>query len=221
MQPSMPLDKKNQKTLNDYTELIETVARIEYNRLSTSTHLIDQSELVNIGAIAVHIILTTQKNSEFNLSYMSTAIKWAIRNELRRRYKWYTHKHSSQKEDNEELLESAEEIVEVEQTQIREAIYETVLSIEDLEGAENPTQIKDSALNPEESFEFNELSKAIKKAIKSLPVREKMVLESRFFNGKKIKELASDLKISSSRVSRIIQSGLDKVRSELKKQDLV
>ncbi len=40
-----------QKTVNDYVELIETVARVEANRLSS--HMVDYSELVNIGALAV------------------------------------------------------------------------------------------------------------------------------------------------------------------------
>lgn len=219
MQPSKTQKTSSSKNLNDYVELIETVARIEYSRLSSSSHLIDFSELVNIGALAVHIILTTHKGNEFNISYISTAIRWAIRNELRRRYKWYSYK--SQKEDNEEILEHSEEIAEVNHSQIREAIYETILSIDDLADAENPTQIKDNALTPEENLEFSELSKAIKAAMKVIPPRERMVLENRFFKGKKIKELADEMKISSSRVTRIIQSGLDKIKNELKKQDLV
>ena len=44
--------KKPQKTVNDYVDLIETVARVEYSRLPN--HLIDFSEIVNIGAIAIH-----------------------------------------------------------------------------------------------------------------------------------------------------------------------
>jgi RNA polymerase sigma factor (sigma-70 family) len=208
------------KTLNDYVDLIETVAKVEYNRLSSSSHLIDYSELVNIGAIAVHIILTSSKKNDFNTSYMSTAIKWAIRNELRRRYKWYTFKHTESKDDSD-MHNMAEDITEMEQAQVREAIYETILSVDNLSENENPTQIRDTSFTPEENVEFGELSKAIKRAIKNLPPREKIILEGRFFNGRKIKDIAKEHKISSSRVSRIIQTGLDKVKNELKKQGLV
>lgn len=207
------------KTVNDYVNLIETVARVEYNRLSTSAHLIDYSELVNIGAVAVHIILTTHKKTSHNVSYLSTAIKWAIRNELRRRYKWYTLRYQSQKDESEG--EDQEDFVDSDQGKIREAIYETILSIDDITSSENPVQIKDSALTPEESLEFNELKKAITNAMKYLPPREKMVLEYRFFKGRKIKDIAEELKISSSRVTRIIQSGLDKVKNRLQKQGLI
>ncbi|EKE02678.1 MAG: hypothetical protein ACD_20C00346G0005 [uncultured bacterium] len=219
MQSSESLNKSTEKTVNDYIELIETIARIEYTRLKTSAHLIDYSELVNIGAIAVYIILTNSKYSDFNISYMSTAIKWAIRNELRRRYKWYAFKHQSHKEDSKDIVDGNTEGID--QCQIREAIYGAILSIDDLADAENPVQIKDSSLTPEENLEFGELNKAIKNAIKYLPPRERMVLETRFFKDKKIKEIAEDLKISSSRVSRIIQSGLDKIKENLKKQELL
>ncbi|OGI02660.1 MAG: hypothetical protein A2104_08695 [Candidatus Melainabacteria bacterium GWF2_32_7] len=221
MQTSEPLNKSTEKTVNDYIELIETIARIEYTRLKTSSHLIDYSELVNIGAIAVYVILTNSKYNDFNISYMSTAIKWAIRNELRRRYKWYAFKHPSHKEDTKEVLESSGELEELDQSEIREVIYGAILSIDDLADAENPVQIKDSSLTPEESLEFRELNKAVKNAMKYLPPREKMVLETRFYKGKKIKEIADDLKISSSRVSRIIQSGLDKIKENLRKQELI
>lgn len=208
------------KTLNDYIELIETISRIEYNRLSTSSHLIDFSELVNIGAIAVHVLISSNKDAEYNISYMSTAIKWAIRNELRRRYKWYALK-SSAKDDHEEMVSASEDNLEIEKSKLRESVYEQILSIEDLEEAENPTQIKDNALNPEESLEFRELNKAIKEAMKVLLPREKMVIEHRFFKGRKIKDLAEEMNISSSRVSRIMQSGLDKIRNELRKKDMM
>ncbi len=223
--PMQPLNKEKSKTINDYIELIETIARVEYSRLSISSHLIDYSELVNIGAMAVHILLTNNKKStEFNISYISTAIKWAIKNELRRRYKWYSFKHSKHKEELSEFEknnESAKDIEELSKTQVREAIYETILSIDELADAENPTQIKDSSFTPEENLEFKELNSAIKRALKKVPQRERMVLENRFFKNRKIKDLADEMNISSSRVSRIIQSGLDKIRAELKKQELV
>jgi len=220
MHKSEPSEKPAVKNLNDYADLIDTVARIEYNRLSSSNHLVDYSELVNIGAFAVHIILTTNKESDFNVSYMSTAIRWAIRNELRRRYKWYSFKHKVQKEETEGL-DNTDETVNVNHEYVREAIYEAILSIDEMADPDNLTQIKDKSITPDEILEFGELSKAIKEAIKKLPTREKTILESRFYKGKKIREIASDLKISTSRVSRVLQTGLDKVKTELQKQELV
>lgn len=203
-----------EKNLKDYLELVETIARIEYNRLTSAHHLIDYSELVNIGAVTVYMIISSNKSDSYNNSYISTAIKWAIRNELRRRYKWYACKSNNPKECNDELTET-------EHDQIRETIYETILSIDDLASADNPTQVKDNAHTPDESLEFSELSKAIKAAIKFLPERERIILENRFYKDKKIKEIADEFNISSSRVSRIIQASLDKIKSRLQKDGLV
>lgn len=202
-----------QKTVNDYVDLIETVARVECNRLSS--HMVDYNELVNIGALAVHMLLTSNPNTEYNISYLSTAIKWAIRNELRRRYKWYTLKQTKKDES-----ESAEE-GQAQQSKVREAIYETILSVDEMADAENPVEIKDGSSTPEENMELSELNKAIRKSIAKLPPREKLVLEMRFYKNKKMREIADELKISSSRVSRIVQTGLDRVKNDLNRQGLI
>lgn len=204
-----------QKTVNDYVELIETVARVECNRLSS--HMVDYSELVNIGALAVHMLLTSNPGTEYNISYLSTAIKWAIRNELRRRYKWYTLKQTKQASGEEDDGQAQQQ----QQAKIREAVYETILSVDEMAEAENPMEIKDGSSTPEESLELSELNKAIRKSITKLPPREKLVLEKRFFQGKKMREIADELKISSSRVSRIVQAGLDRVKNDLGRQGLI
>ena len=79
------------KKIKEYFELIEIIAKVECKKM-TSGYLIDYSELVNIGTQTVHNLITTDDISQYNSSYISTAIKWAIRNEVRRRYKWYSQK---------------------------------------------------------------------------------------------------------------------------------
>ena len=86
--------------------------------------------------------------------------------------------------------------------------------------AENPTQIKDDSKTPEELIVFNEMSSAIKEAMKKLPQRERDLIEAKFFQDKKLRELAEDFNISPSRISRIIQSGLNKIRKELERNNL-
>jgi RNA polymerase sigma factor (sigma-70 family) len=219
--PPVIVETLTKKTVNDYYDLIESIARIEYKRLSYPIHLADYTELVNIGAIAVHVILTAQKNAENNISYFSTAIKWAIRNELRRRYKWHTHKFTSQKDDFIEEGPADNEFDEITPVKVREKIYEAILSIENMEEYDVPYQIKDSSCSPDEGLELRELMTAVKESLKFIPAREKAILDSRFFKNKKIKEIADELHISPSRVSRIIQSGLDRIKEYLKRQDLV
>ena len=203
--------KTNRFNIKDYQELIDTLAKVEYKKLSAK-HLIDYSELVNIGTQVIHKLCSNSEPDKYNKSYLSTAVKWAIRNEVRRRYKWYVLKNQQQ-----EIVSLDEE----NQSNIREAVYKTILSVDEMAEGENPTQIRDLKRNPEETVLFLELSESIKAAIKTLPPRERELIECKFFNDKKLREISEEFNLSPSRISRIIQSGLNKIRKELVKQNLV
>lgn len=203
---------KNKNTFNikNYLELIETLAKVEYKKLSCN-HLVEYSELINIGTQVVHKLCCNAKPDAYNKSYISTAIKWAIRNEVRRRYKWYMLKNrgaSSFIPDDEDP------------NAVREAVYKAILSIDEMAEADSPTQIRDHKRNPEEKLVFHELSEGIKEAIKKLPQRERELIECKFFKDKKLREIADEFNLSPSRISRIIQAGLNKIKKELVKQDL-
>ena len=198
------------KKIKEYFELIEIIAKVEFKKMS-SGYLIDYSELVNIGTQTIHNLITTDDISKYNSSYISTAIKWAIRNEVRRRYKWYSLKSKKEALLNEE-----------QKCELRETVYKTILSIEEMaENPDNPTLVRDNRKTPDQSIEFFELSEAVKEAIKKLPAREKDLIEAKFYQDKKLRELADEFNISQSRISRIIQSGLNRVRKELEKQGII
>lgn len=206
----MSLDNKNvavaKFNIKDYMQLIETVVKVEIKKFNVP-HLIEYSELVNIGIQVIHTLAKSSNMEAFNSSYLSTAIKWAIRNEVRRRYKWYTLKTKNVKLDEEN------------QNEIREAVYKTILSVDELADAENPTIIKDDKMTPSENAELAELRGVLKDAINKLPPREKELVESKFFRDKKLREISEEYGISQSRVSRIIQSGLNKLKKELQRQN--
>lgn len=213
-------EKKPKKTVNDYVDLIETVARVEFSRLPN--HLIDFSEVVNIGAIAIHVMLTSNPDREYNVTYLSTAIKWAIRNELRYRYKWYSLKQVSMDSSQDDASGDGEDEVgagfQSEKAKVREAVYETILSVDGMMEAENPHEIKDNAYTPEENTELKEMAKIVREAIAKLPEREKQIIEARFFKGMKMREIGETFNISPSRTSRVVQSGLDKIKLELQRR---
>ena len=50
---------------------------------------------------------------------------------------------------------------------------------------DKPFEVKDARKNPEETCEFEQISDAIKKAISTLPRRERELIESKFFQEKK------------------------------------
>ncbi len=195
--------KKNTKfNLKDYTNLIETVSKVEFSKVS-SYGLIEYPEIVNLATHTVYIILNNKNPQLYNNAYLTKAIKWAIRNEIRRRYKWYTLKNNTP----------------VNHSEIREVVYKSILSVEEMADAENPVIIKDNSQTPEEQAEFSELKDRIVRAIQHLPERERGLVEAKFFQDKKLKDIAVEFNISQSRISRIIQNALDKVRRELQKQE--
>ena len=195
--------------LREYKDLVETIAKVEYQKFSSS-HLIDLPELINIGNHTLYILFKNNPPESFNSTYLSTAIKWAIRNEVRRRYKWYTLKNRKQQQDAEE-----------ESNDLRMEVYKTILSIDEMQDAEVPSQIKAEDKTPEESIEFFELKAEIIEAVKKLPPREKELIEYKFFKDKKLREIAEEFNISQSRISRIIKSGLDRIKRDLKKQGMI
>lgn len=197
---------KSKVNLRDYKDLIETIAKVEYQKFSSS-HLIDLPELINIGNHTLYILFKSKKNVEYNNTYLATAIKWAIRNEVRRRYKWYSLKNKKLQMDEDENL--------------REEVYKTILSIDEMQDAEVPTQIKAEDKTPEESVELSELKAEILESMKKLSPREKELIEEKFFKEKKLREIAEEFNISQSRISRIIQAGLDKIKRDLKKQGII
>lgn len=188
--------------LKDYSNLIETISKIEFSKIS-SYGLIEYPELVNLATHTVYVILNNKNPQLYNNAYLTKAIKWAIRNEVRRRYKWYTLKNNTP----------------VNNSEIRETVYKSILSVEEMADAENPVIIKDNSQTPEEQAEFAELKERIVIAIQHLPERERGLVEAKFFQDKKLKDIAIEFNISQSRISRIIQNALDKVRKELQKQE--
>ena len=181
----MPAGEK--VNLRDYKNLIETIAKE-----------------------TLYILFKANPPEHYNNTYLSTAIKWAIRNEVRRRYKWYSLKNRRKNE-----------LAAEENQDVRCEVYKTILSIDEMQDAEVPTQIKAEDRTPDEAIEFLELKAEIVEAIKRLPRRERELIEYKFFKEKKLREIAEEFDISQSRISRIIQSGLDKVKKDLKKRGVI
>ncbi len=197
--------------LKKYKDLIEIIAKVEYQKFSNS-HLIELEELVNIGTHALYILFKSGNPANFNNSYLTTAIKWAIRNEVRRRYKWYSFKNKISQSEEDEITNEVE---------LRAEVYKNILSIDELQDTEIPTQIKSKEKTPEENIEFSELRAEILEAIKKLPPREREFIECKFFQDKKLREIAAEFNISQSRISRIIQTGLDRIKKDLAKQGII
>ena len=77
-----------QAKIKEYISIVEKVARVEHRRIPS--HMVDYEELVSIGIIAIQAMVKNKSEEQlakYNDAYMATAVRWAIRNELRNRYK--------------------------------------------------------------------------------------------------------------------------------------
>ena len=203
------INNASQNKIKEYITIVEKVAKVEHRRIPS--HMVDYEELVSIGIIAVQAMIknkTPEQLEKYNSSYIATAVRWAIRNELRNRYKWYTLKHSKASED-ESAEGGTDGDIDVSPGKVREAIYETILSIDSIAAASS-----DNAL-PDEKAEIGELGKAIREAIATLPQKDRLVVEYRFYRNMQVKEIAEQVGLSSSRITRIVQSALNHVREYL------
>lgn len=208
-------DKKN---LQHYIDIVQKVARVEHRRIPA--HMVEYEELLSIGIIAIQVMIknkTPEQLQKYNAAYIATAVRWAIRNELRIRYKWYSLKHKAEDEyDEEEAVEG----MDMKQAKVREAIYETVLSIDSLAAAASDNDspfdfVKDTHAMPDENAEITEMGKMIRTAISKLPPKERTVVEYRFYRNMQVKDIAQQIGLSPSRVTRIVQSSLNSVREYL------
>ncbi len=221
----------NKTLIKQYIGIVQKIARVEHRRIPN--HMIEYEELVSIGIIAIQTLIkgkTEEQLSHYNEAYIGTAVKWAIRNELRHRYKWYTMKHTKEDVDSENYVSNAVTENEdgsddmgfsISPTKVREAVYETILSIDGLAAAATDNAspfdfIKDPSAMPDEQAEIVEMSKLIKQAIAKLPQKERTVVEYRFYRNMQAKDIANMVGLSPSRITRIIQFSLNQIRGYLK-----
>ena len=222
----------NKTLVKQYLGIVQKIARVEHRRIPN--HMIEYEELVSIGVIAVQTLIkgkTEEQLAKYNEEYIGTAVKWAIRNELRHRYKWYTLKHKKQDDESDSYISDTVEDSSINDdtdmgfsispTKVREAVYETILSIDGLAAAATDNAspfdfLKDPSALPDEQAEIIEMSKLIKQAIAKLPQKERTVVEYRFYRNMQAKDIATTVGLSPSRITRIIQFSLNQIREYLK-----
>lgn len=211
----MIMQDKNK--LKEYIEIVQKVAKVEHRRIPS--HMVEYEELLSIGIIAIQALIknkTEEQLARYNAAYVATAVRWAIRNELRIRYKWYSLKHKAEEESDEESDNSEEG----QKSKVREAIYETVLSIDGLADAASDNDspfdfLKDNHATPDENAEISEMGRMIREAISKLPAKDRTVVEYRFYRNMQVKDIARQVGLSSSRVTRIVQAALGNIREYL------
>lgn len=219
----------NKTLIKQYVGIVQKIARVEHRRIPN--HMIEYEELVSIGIIAIQTLIkdkTEEQLERYNDAYIGTAVRWAIRNELRHRYKWYTLKHKKEEAEDAYLSnpndteDSSDDMgFTISPAKVREAVYETILSIDGLAAAATDNAspfdfIKDPSAMPDEKAEIVEMSRLVKQAIATLPQKERTVVEYRFYRNMQAKDIATMVGLSPSRITRIIQFSLNQIREYLK-----
>lgn len=208
--------------IQEYIDIVEKVAKVENRRIPS--HMVEFEELLSIGIIAIQALIknkTPEQLERYNIAYVATAVRWAIRNELRIRYKWYSLKHKPEDEfEPEEEIEG----MDMQKAKVRETIYETVLSIDGLAAAASDNDspfdfLKDKHATPDEQAEITEMGRMIRAAISKLPPKERTVVEYRFYRNMQVKDIATQIGLSPSRVTRIVQSSLNFVKEYLNSRE--
>lgn len=217
---------QEQSKIKEYLDVIQKVAKVEHHRIPS--HMIEYEELVSIGIIAVQAMIknkTAEQLEKYNNAYIGTAVRWAIRNELRNRYKWYSLKHTKTEEEASNVEEDGnEEGLDVSPGKVREAVYETILSIDSIASASSDNDspfdfIKDLSAMPDEKAEISEMGRMIREAIATLPQKDRAIVEYRFYRNMQVKDIAKQVGLSSSRITRIVQSSLNVVREYLQSRE--
>ena len=219
------MQMQSNSRLKEYIEIVQKVAKVEQRRIPT--HMVEYEELVSIGIIAVQSMIKDKSDEElehYNAAYIGTAVRWAIRNELRNRYKWYSLKHKKEEGEEGSSVESDEDGLEVTPSKVREAVYETILSIDSIASANSDSDspfdfVKDTKAMPDEAAEITEMGRMIKEAIATLPQKDRTIVEYRFYRNMQVKEIARQVGLSSSRITRIVQAALNTVREYLEAHD--
>ena len=212
---------QDKNKLKEYIDIVQKVARVEHRRIPS--HMVEYEELLSIGIIAIQALIKNKSEEQlarYNSAYIATAVRWAIRNELRIRYKWYSLKHKAEEETDDEY----ENNEEGQKAKVREAIYETVLSIDGLSEAASDNDspfdfLKDNHATPDENAEISEMGRMIREAISKLPPKDRTVVEYRFYRNMQVKDIARQVGLSSSRVTRIVQAALGNIREYLNSRE--
>ena len=99
-----------------------------------------------------------------------------------------------------------------------------VLSIDGLADAASDNDspfdfLKDNHATPDENAEISEMGRMIREAITKLPAKDRTVVEYRFYRNMQVKDIARQVGLSPSRVTRIVQSALNDIKAYLSKRE--
>lgn len=92
----------------------------------------------------------------------------------------------------------------------------SVVALEDLSDASKQSLVSETAPSPLELAEQSAEREGLAEAVKSLPERERLVIEQHYFRGLQLKAVAEELGVSEPRVSQLHARALGRLREALR-----
>mgnify|MGYP000901783086 CR=1 FL=1 len=230
-QDSRDVDLRN-KIIEKYSGLVKIIA---LKMRGIYQYYGDVDDIVNEGIIALMDAIEkydTSKNTKFE-TYASIRIKGSIIDYVRKQ-DWIPRKVKSEHKsikDAEELLANklGRAPTENEVAQhlnmgmdeyskiIGRAYGASIVSFEELIGEANLADCGAGDIDlPESEMESKELFRVLKDSVDNLNEKEKLIISLYYKEELKLKEIASIMEISNSRVSQIHTSALQKLKKSVK-----
>ena len=161
-----------------YLDIVRIIAQAEQkNLIDRKQNFIDYEELLSVGIIAVQVLTgkkTAEELEKYSSVYLASSIHWAIQNELKMRYKWYTPvrfgKLMSTENEQDSLLSQ----------------YMTVVWLQTAGALYNR---KDSIDNRSLRAEIEQVGSAILKEISRLPADQRQWVTALFIHQKELGEI--------------------------------
>ena len=203
-----------ESALKRYVYTASLMAKVEHSVFNIENFRnVDYEELVSIGILAVQVLVknkTPEQLAKYNDIYIATAVRWAIRNELRIRYPWYRLKNFD--DDRAHATEYADKGMDYQTAMVRETVYETfkLMYYQHRAMSATPLDFVVDDKSRERVGEYIETTwNAIQRAIKQMPDAERAFAEEFFAEESK----ASDVVRRHSVVA--IQNAFNHIREEL------
>ncbi len=203
--------------LQRVVDIAQLVAKAEYlNMVKDSIYTLEYEELVSIGIIAAQVLIKNKKPEQlqkFSPTYIATAMRWAIRNELRIRYAWYANKYKAIDAYSQDEVVAG---IDIQQYQVRVNIYETVLSVDNLTTAnDNLFNFGKEEQKLPHNAELSKIGRLIRESISKLSGKERQIVEYRLYKNMEVKTIAEKTGVQPAEITGIINEALNKLKEYL------
>lgn len=199
-------NEKTEKELTDkskvqhYIDIVQAVARMEHSNIKNFS--VEYEELLSIGIIAIQVMIknkTEEQLSRYNDIYIATAVQWAIRNEMKIRYKEYNNK--------DVVINDDPSYNDFKQFSVRVKIYRVVGNLYNFKD-----NIEDSSFKEVILYYANIIGKQIESIFSD---NDREIIHDVIFSEKTIDDIAKERKMSYHEAVVKVSTILDEIKKGL------